>query len=69
MQSINMPVWAISTGNEPLNGVIGFFFIHFMSMGWTPWQQVGIATNNYTYLYSCFPLKGNLAQRLSGPDH
>ncbi|XP_062124078.1 LOW QUALITY PROTEIN: lysosomal acid glucosylceramidase [Drosophila sulfurigaster albostrigata] len=39
MQSKNMPVWAISTGNEPLNGVIGFFFVHFMSMGWTPWQQ------------------------------
>ncbi|XP_064550259.1 lysosomal acid glucosylceramidase [Drosophila montana] len=39
MQSKNMPVWAISTGNEPLNGVIGFIFIHFMSMGWTPWQQ------------------------------
>lgn len=36
-----MPVWAISTGNEPLNGVVGFFFVHFMSMGWTPWQQVG----------------------------
>ncbi|XP_022209409.2 lysosomal acid glucosylceramidase [Drosophila obscura] len=39
MQSKNMPIWAISTGNEPLNGVIGFFFVHFMSMGWTPWQQ------------------------------
>ncbi|KAH8419179.1 hypothetical protein KR222_009248, partial [Zaprionus bogoriensis] len=39
MRAINMPVWAISTGNEPLNGVIGFFFVHFMSMGWTPWQQ------------------------------
>ncbi|XP_070073172.1 putative glucosylceramidase 4 [Drosophila takahashii] len=39
MRSKNMPIWAISTGNEPLNGVIGFFFVHFMSMGWTPWQQ------------------------------
>ncbi|KAH8385724.1 hypothetical protein KR200_011617 [Drosophila serrata] len=39
MQAKNMPIWAISTGNEPLNGVIGFFFVHFMSMGWTPWQQ------------------------------
>ncbi|XP_017091564.2 lysosomal acid glucosylceramidase [Drosophila bipectinata] len=39
MQAENMPIWAISTGNEPLNGVIGFFFVHFMSMGWTPWQQ------------------------------
>ncbi|XP_043654207.1 lysosomal acid glucosylceramidase [Drosophila teissieri] len=39
MRAKNMPIWAISTGNEPLNGVIGFFFVHFMSMGWTPWQQ------------------------------
>ncbi|KAM8704289.1 hypothetical protein ACLKA7_008829 [Drosophila subpalustris] len=46
MQSKNMPVWAISTGNEPLNGVIGFFFVHFMSMGWTPWQQA-IWLNDY----------------------
>ncbi|EDW15439.1 uncharacterized protein Dmoj_GI22783 [Drosophila mojavensis] len=46
MQSKNMTVWAISTGNEPLNGVIGFFFVHFMSMGWTPWQQA-IWLNDY----------------------
>ncbi|XP_016977956.1 lysosomal acid glucosylceramidase [Drosophila rhopaloa] len=39
MRAKNMPIWAISTGNEPLNGVIGIFFVHFMSMGWTPWQQ------------------------------
>lgn len=47
MQAINMPVWAISTGNEPLNGVVGFFFVHFMSMGWTPWQQVSSGRHLY----------------------
>ncbi|XP_030370702.1 lysosomal acid glucosylceramidase [Scaptodrosophila lebanonensis] len=39
MEANGMPIWAISTGNEPLNGIIGFFFVHFMSMGWTPRQQ------------------------------
>ncbi|XP_023035479.1 lysosomal acid glucosylceramidase [Drosophila willistoni] len=46
MQSKNMPIWSISTGNEPLNGIIGFFFVRFMSMGWTPWQQA-IWLNDY----------------------
>ncbi|XP_037885210.1 lysosomal acid glucosylceramidase [Glossina fuscipes] len=39
MNAKNMPIWAISTGNEPLNGVIGWFFVHFMSLGWTPRNQ------------------------------
>ncbi|KAH8278992.1 hypothetical protein KR018_012131, partial [Drosophila ironensis] len=46
MQAENMPIWAISTGNEPLNGVIGFVFVHFMSMGWTPWQQAMWLSDN-----------------------
>uniref|UniRef100_A0A0A1XGL7 Glucosylceramidase n=1 Tax=Zeugodacus cucurbitae TaxID=28588 RepID=A0A0A1XGL7_ZEUCU len=39
MDAKNMPVWAISTGNEPLNGVVFFFFVHFMSLGWVPKNQ------------------------------
>ncbi|XP_037040601.1 lysosomal acid glucosylceramidase-like isoform X2 [Bradysia coprophila] len=31
--------WAFSTGNEPLNGLVGWFFIHFMSLGWTASEQ------------------------------
>lgn len=31
--------WAITTGNEPLNGVIGWVFLHFMSLGWTASKQ------------------------------
>ncbi len=33
--------WAFSTGNEPLNGIIGWVFVHFMSLGWTAGTQVG----------------------------
>uniref|UniRef100_A0A1A9X2C4 Glucosylceramidase n=1 Tax=Glossina brevipalpis TaxID=37001 RepID=A0A1A9X2C4_9MUSC len=42
MYAKNMPIWAISTGNEPLNGVIGWFFVHFMSLGWTPRNQMNL---------------------------
>ncbi|KAG4067248.1 hypothetical protein HA402_000239 [Bradysia odoriphaga] len=31
--------WAFSTGNEPLNGIIGWVFVHFMSLGWTAGTQ------------------------------
>lgn len=31
--------WAITTGNEPLNGVTAFLFIKFMSLGWIPKTQ------------------------------
>lgn len=34
-----MPFWAITTGNEPLNGVIGWVFVHFMALGWTAAKQ------------------------------
>lgn len=33
MAEQNVTFWGISTGNEPLNGVIGWFFVHFMSLG------------------------------------
>lgn len=39
MSDEEIPVWAISTGNEPLNGVIGWMFVKFMSLGWTPAKQ------------------------------
>uniref|UniRef100_A0A1I8MQB8 Glucosylceramidase n=1 Tax=Musca domestica TaxID=7370 RepID=A0A1I8MQB8_MUSDO len=46
MQAKNITIWSISTGNEPLNGVIGWFFVHFMSLGWTPRNQA-IYLNDY----------------------
>lgn len=33
MAAQNMTYWGISSGNEPLNGVIGWAFVHFMSLG------------------------------------
>lgn len=36
MREAGIRVWGISTGNEPMNGVIGFGFVKFMSLGWTP---------------------------------
>lgn len=39
MSEKNFSFWAISTGNEPLNGVIGPEFVRFMSLGWTPQNQ------------------------------
>ncbi|CAO1436681.1 unnamed protein product [Diamesa hyperborea] len=34
METNNISFWGISTGNEPMNGVFGFVFVHFMSLGW-----------------------------------
>uniref|UniRef100_A0A8W7PP31 Glucosylceramidase n=1 Tax=Anopheles coluzzii TaxID=1518534 RepID=A0A8W7PP31_ANOCL len=39
MRAAGLNFWAISTGNEPLNGVIGFLFVHFMSLGWIAQDQ------------------------------
>jgi glucosylceramidase len=39
MQNAGLNFWAITTGNEPLNGVSAFLFIRFMSLGWTPGSQ------------------------------
>lgn len=39
MNSHGLPFWGVSTGNEPLNGVISFPFVKFMSLGWTPEDQ------------------------------
>lgn len=33
MNAHRITFWGLSTGNEPLNGVIGWFFVHFMSLG------------------------------------
>lgn len=39
MNAQNFSFWAISTGNEPLNGVIMQQFVRFMSLGWLPSEQ------------------------------
>ncbi|XP_017874257.1 PREDICTED: glucosylceramidase [Drosophila arizonae] len=39
MAKNDLPIWAISTGNEPMNGILFMVFVKFMSMGWTPQTQ------------------------------
>lgn len=39
MDKAGIRLWGISTGNEPMNGVVGFGFVKFMSLGWTPAGQ------------------------------
>lgn len=39
MKEQGVNYWAISTGNEPLNGVVAFLFVTFMSLGWLPRAQ------------------------------
>ncbi|EDV91464.1 lysosomal acid glucosylceramidase [Drosophila grimshawi] len=46
MESNGLPIWAISTGNEPLNGIFFMFFVKFMSLGWTP-QMQAVWLNDY----------------------
>lgn len=46
MKEKGINFWAISTGNEPLNGVTAFLFIKFMSLGWLPITQAKWVSEN-----------------------
>ncbi|XP_065074238.1 lysosomal acid glucosylceramidase [Ochlerotatus camptorhynchus] len=46
MKEAGLNYWAISTGNEPMNAVIGFFFVRFMSLGWVATDQGKWVGNN-----------------------
>lgn len=46
MSERNFSFWAISTGNEPMNGVLFPEFVRFMSLGWTPANQGRWLGNN-----------------------
>ena len=39
MEKNGLPIWAISTGNEPMNGILFMYFVKFMSLGWSPLNQ------------------------------
>ncbi|XP_063705245.1 lysosomal acid glucosylceramidase [Culicoides brevitarsis] len=39
MKQQNVSVWAISTGNEPMNGAVFWMVVKFMSLGWAPKEQ------------------------------
>lgn len=46
MKEDGIDFWAITTGNEPLNGVTASLFIKFMSLGWLPSSQGRFVTEN-----------------------
>jgi glucosylceramidase len=46
MKQQGLNYWAISTGNEPLNGNIGGKVVRFLSLGWTPTPQGRWVANN-----------------------
>ncbi|XP_037952534.1 lysosomal acid glucosylceramidase-like [Teleopsis dalmanni] len=72
MEEQGLPIWAISTGNEPMNGVFFMFFVRFMSLGWTPKNQA-IWLNDYlgptirNSKYKDLVLFGNDDQRYTYP--
>uniref|UniRef100_A0A1I8P631 Glucosylceramidase n=1 Tax=Stomoxys calcitrans TaxID=35570 RepID=A0A1I8P631_STOCA len=73
MHNENITIWAISTGNEPLNGVIGWFFVRFMSLGWTPASQAIYLNDHLGPLLKQSQFKnvlifGNDDQRYSYPE-
>ncbi|XP_063530263.1 lysosomal acid glucosylceramidase-like [Cydia strobilella] len=35
-EKAEVKIWAITTSNEPINGLIGALFVRFNSVGWTP---------------------------------
>ncbi|XP_049303747.1 lysosomal acid glucosylceramidase-like isoform X2 [Bactrocera dorsalis] len=45
-EEAGLPIWAISTGNEPTNGVYLMMFAKFMSLGWTPRKQAVWVSDN-----------------------
>ncbi|KAG5671449.1 hypothetical protein PVAND_001645 [Polypedilum vanderplanki] len=66
MAKNNLPFWAISTGNEPLNGILFPYFVHFMSLGWDPAMQgkwlgenLGPAMKNSTFTKNILILGGD----------
>lgn len=67
MKQDGIDFWAITTGNEPLNGVTAFLFIKFMSLGWLPNSQGRfVAENLGPAMKSCQELSN--VKILSGDD-
>ncbi|KAL7727277.1 hypothetical protein ACLKA6_016030 [Drosophila palustris] len=72
MESNGLPIWAISTGNEPMNGIFFMYFVRFMSLGWTP-QSQAIWLNDHlgptfrNSKYKDIVIFGNDDQRYTSP--
>lgn len=72
MESNGLPIWAISTGNEPTNGVFFMFFVKFMSLGWTPqtqaiWLDEHLGPTFRKSKYKDIVIFGNDDQRYTSP--
>ncbi|ALC45843.1 CG31148, partial [Drosophila busckii] len=72
MEQNGLPIWAISTGNEPMNGILFMFFVRFMSLGWTPWRQAVWLNDNLgptirNSKYKDLVIFGNDDQRYTSP--
>ncbi|KAL7024080.1 hypothetical protein ACKWTF_012898 [Chironomus riparius] len=66
MAKNGLPFWAISTGNEPLNGIIFPYFVHFMSLGWDPILQGKWVADNLGPAMKMSPVAKNV--KLLGCD-
>jgi glucosylceramidase len=67
MAKSGLPFWAISTGNEPLNGIIFPYFVHFMSLGWDPILQGKWVADNLGPAMKMSPVAKNV-KLLGGDD-
>lgn len=62
-----MPFWAVSTGNEPMNGIIGPLFVKFMSLGWTGPTQVKYSYYFFKSTDLQFSIQGKWVDENLGP--
>lgn len=67
-----LPIWAISTGNEPMNGILFMAFVKFMSMGWIPqtqavWVDENLGPTIRNSKYKDLFIFGNDDQRHTSP--
>lgn len=46
MKAQDIDIWALSVGNEPLNGLMGWFVIFWLNIGWTPQAAAKYLTEN-----------------------
>ncbi|KAH8311657.1 hypothetical protein KR044_007405 [Drosophila immigrans] len=72
MEDNGLPIWAISTGNEPMNGIFFMPFVKFMSLGWTPpgqaiWLDDNLGPTMRNSKYKDIVLFSNDDQRYTSP--
>lgn len=66
MREQGIDIWAMSTGNEPLNGIVGWVFTHWMNLGWQPKDVAKYIVENLEPTLRNSPFKDTLL--LAGDD-